>query len=43
MKTTPCSEAEEWDVVKEFAACVKIADSVKRRQAALNANLPNWK
>jgi len=36
MKTTPCSEAEEWDVVKEFAACVKIVLSMKRRQAALD-------
>ena len=34
MKETPSSKAKEWDgVLKEFAACVKIARSMKRRQA----------
>ena len=44
MKETPSSKAKEWDgVLKEFAACVKIAGSMKRRQAALDVKLPKWK
>jgi hypothetical protein len=40
MKETASSKSK---VLKEFVDCVKIARSMKRRQAALDANLPNWK
>jgi hypothetical protein len=38
MKETPSSEAKERDdVLSEFAACAKIARSLKQKQAALDA------
>ena len=41
MKETSSSKAKERDGVKEFAACVKIAGSMKRRQAARWT--PSWR